>query len=77
MESTTLHGGLNGMGSVNLPSVDAVIAVEDTGGKIVLIGVGDAGYDRRTTQFESLWNIYHMRSNGVIVDDIAKEEGGK
>jgi len=58
------------MGSVNLPFVDAVTAVEDTDGKVVLIGVGDAGYDRRK-------NVYHMRSNGVIVDDIAKEVGGK
>ena len=76
-KSESLHGGLNGMGSVNLPFVDAVTVVEDTGGKVVLIGVRDAGYDRRTTQFESLWNSYHMRSNGVIVDDIAEEVGRK
>ena len=36
-----------------------------------------AGYVRRMTQFELPWNIYHMRSNGVIVDDIAKDVGGK
>ena len=53
-KSEPLHGGLNGMGSVNLPFVDAVTAVEDSDGRVVLIGVGEAGYDRRTTQFESL-----------------------
>jgi len=77
MENTALYGGLNGMGSVNLPFVDAVTAVEDSDGRVVLIGVGEIGSDRRTTQFESLWNIYHMRSNGVIVDDVAKDVGGK
>jgi len=38
-KSEPLHGGLNGMGSVNLPFVDAVAAVEDTDGRVVLIGV--------------------------------------
>jgi len=76
-KSEPLHGRLNGMGSVNLPFVNAVTVVEDTDGRVVLIGVGEAGYDRRTTQFESLWNIYHMMNNGVIVDDIAKDVGGK
>ena len=65
------------MGIVNLPCVDDVTAVEDSDGGVVLIGVGEAGYDRRTTQFESLWNIYHMRSNGVIMDNIAEDVGGK
>ena len=29
------------MGSVNLPFVDTVTAVEDTDGRVVLIGVGE------------------------------------
>jgi len=40
-KSEPLHGGLNGMGSVNLPFVDAATAVEDTDGRVVLIGVGE------------------------------------
>ena len=40
-KSEPLHGGLNGMGSVNLPFVDAVTAVEDTDGRVVLIGDGE------------------------------------
>ena len=72
-----LNGGLNGMESVNFPLVDAVTSVQDTDGRLALIGAGKAGYDRRMTQFEFPWNIYHMRSNGLIVDDIAKDVGGK
>ena len=36
-KSEPLHGGLNGMGSVNLPFVDAVVAADDTDGRVVLI----------------------------------------
>ena len=76
-QSEPLSGGLKGMGSVVLPIVDAVTAVEDSDGRVVLIGVGKAGYDRRTTQYESLWNSHHMRSNNIEVDDVAVEVGGK
>ena len=42
-KSEPLHGGLKGMVSVNLPFGDAVTAVEGTDGRVVLIGVGEAG----------------------------------
>ncbi len=64
------------MGSESLPSVDAVTAAKDTEGRTVLLGIGDAAYDRRTTQHEALWNSYHLRSNNVQVSDVAAELGG-
>ena len=42
------------MGSKVLPSVDAITAVEDSEGIILLLGLGNYGYDRRTTQHEAL-----------------------
>ena len=42
-KSESLHVGLNGMWSVNLPFVDAFTAVEDTDGRVVLIGVEEGG----------------------------------
>ena len=44
---------------------------------MVLIGVGNAAYDRRVTQFESLLNSHHIRENNVVVDDIASKHGGQ
>ena len=38
--------------------------------------VGNAAYDRRVTQYESLWNSHHLRSNGIVVNDVAKDKGG-
>ena len=58
-KSEPLHGGLNGMGSGNIPFVDAVTAVEDTDERVVLIEVGDAGYDRRTIQRHP-WRKLHL-----------------
>ena len=43
---------------------------------MILLGVGNATYDSRTTQYESLLNSHHLRSNGVDVQDIAKIHGG-
>ena len=74
--SEILNGPLDGMGSSVLPLVDAVTAVEASDGSVVLLGIGDASYDRRTTQNESLWDSHHLRSNNVKVDDVAKEAGG-
>ena len=65
------------MGSTVLLSADAVTTVEDSDGRVVLLGIGDAAFDMRTTQTESLWNSHHMRSNKVIVEDVAKSVGGK
>ena len=75
-KSESLNGPLAGIGSSVLPSVDAVTVVEDSEGKVVLLGIGEASYDRRTTQYESLWNSHHLRSYNVKVDDVAKEAGG-
>ena len=71
-----LRGALNDMGGEVLPSVDAVTSVEDLAGRIVLIGLGNSAYDRRTTQHEALWNSHHLRAIKVKVRDVAKEEGG-
>ena len=75
-KSETLGGALSGMGTEVLPSVDAVTAVEDADGRVVLLGIGNAAYDRRKTQYESLWNSHHLRANKVVVSDVAKELGG-
>ena len=76
-ESEELDGPLVVMGSEVLPKVDAVTAVEDENGEVILLGFGGAAYDRRITQYESLWNSHHMRNNGVDVDDRAENAGGK
>ena len=52
--SEILNGALEGMGRSVLPTADAVTAVEDTDGRVVLLGLGDSAYDHRTTQTESL-----------------------
>ena len=75
-KSEPLGGALQGMGTQVLPKVDAITAMEDEDGKVVLLGFGGVAYDRRITQNESLWNSHHMRAQGSIVDDIAKEVGG-
>jgi hypothetical protein len=75
-KSESLSGALAGMGNKVLPSVDAVTAVEDTEGRVVLLGIGEAAYDRRITQHEALWNSHHLRANRVEVHDVAKNEGG-
>ena len=75
-KSESLSGALAGMGSESLPSVDAVTSAKDTEGRTVLLGIGDAAYDRRTTQHEALWNSHHLRSNNVQVSDVAAELGG-
>lgn len=75
-QSEPLSGALAGMGTQVLPKVDAVTAMEDKDGRVVLLGFGGVAYDRRITQYESLWNSHHMRSNGTTVDDVAKEVGG-
>ena len=67
---------MNGMGTEVLPSVDAVTTVKDAEGRSVLLGIGNAAFDRRTTQNESLWNSHHLRANKVRVSDVAKDEGG-
>ena len=57
----TLGGALKGMGTEVLPSVCAATTVEDTEGRVILLGIRNADYDRRTTQIESLWNSHCMR----------------
>ena len=71
-KSEGIHGALYGMGSEVLPSVDAVTAVNDSEGRVILLGVGEAAFDRRVTQYESLWNAHHLRANKVKVDDMGK-----
>ena len=75
-KSDVLQGALEGMGTKVLPLVDAVTAVKDEKGKVILLGFGGVAYDRRTTQNESLWNSHHMRAGGAIVNDVAKQVGG-
>ena len=75
-KSEALDGALSGMGTKVLPAVDAVTAVLDTDGSTVLLGLGEAAYERRTTQYESLWNSHHLRNNGIVVDDVSKASGG-
>ena len=72
----TLGGALKRMGTEVLPSVDAVTAVEDSEGRVVLLGLGNAAYDRWKTHKESLWNSHHLRANKVTVRTVAKELGG-
>ena len=75
-KSETLGGALKVMGTEVLPSVDAVTAVEDSEGRVLLLGLGNAAYDRRKTQNESPWNSHHLRVNKVTVSNVAKELGG-
>ena len=75
-EIESLTGPLQDMGTTLLPKVDAVTAVHDCDGKTILLGVGNAAYDKRSTQHESLLNSHHLRKNGVVVEDVAKECGG-
>ena len=51
--SEELHGALAGMGSEVLPSVDAVTAVEDSEGRVILLVLDKAAFDRRVTQNEA------------------------
>ena len=76
-KTETLSGALEGMGTRTLPKVDAVTAVEDENGEVILLGVGNATYDRRIAQYESLWNSHHLRFAGIIVDDTSKSHGGE
>ena len=55
-----------------LPSVNAVTAVEDLEGRVVLLVLGNAAYDRRNTQNESIWNSHHLRANKVTVSNVVK-----
>ena len=71
-----LIGAIEGMGTCVLPRVDAVTAVNDINGETVLLGMGNVTWDKRETQYESLWNSNHLRKNKVIVNDIAKCHGG-
>ena len=75
-QTETLTGALEGMGTLTLPKVNAITAVKTSIGKIILLGVGNATYDARATQYESLLNSHHLRSNGVDVQDIARCHGG-
>ena len=63
---------MKGMGTEVLPSVNVVTAVEDLEGRVVLLVLGNAAYDRRKTQNESLWNSHHLRANKVTVSDAVK-----
>ena len=74
-KSESLNGALTGMGSEVLPSVDAVTAVEDGDVRVMILEIGKAAYDRRTTQHESLLNSHHMRANKVKVHDVERSEG--
>ena len=76
-QTETLNGALSGMGSITLPKVDAITAVNDKRGNVVLLGFGNLSYDRRIAQNESLLNSHHLRRNGVQVNDIAKQHNGK
>ena len=75
-QTETLSGALEGMGTLTLPKVDAITAVKNSNGKVILLGVGNATHDARTTQYESLLNSHHLRSNGVDVQDISRRHGG-
>ena len=75
--STPVHGAIEGMGSITLPKVDAITAVRDSNGETILLGVGNATFDRRPTQHESLWNSHHLREGGSIVYDVAESHGGR
>ena len=69
-QTETLSGALEGMGTFTLPKVDAITAIENSEGTVILLGVGNATHDSRSTQHESLLNSHHLRSNGVDVQDI-------
>ena len=75
-QTESLSGPIEGMGTMRLPKVDAVTAVKDKSGNTILLGVGNTTWDRRTSQYESLWNSHHLREYGTIVNDVAKSHGG-
>ena len=76
-QTTSLSGAIEGMGSITLPKIDAITSVKDKDGNTILLGVGNATFDRRPSQYESLWNSHHLREHGTIVDDVAKSHGGQ
>ena len=73
---TQLQGPLPGMGTRELPMVQAVTAYDAADGRTILIGTGMAAYDDSPSQTESLFNSHDMRKHGVIVHDIAERDGG-
>ena len=75
-QTTSLAGAIEGMGSITLPNIDAITAVKDKDGNTILLGVGNATFDRRPSQYESLWNSHHLREHGTVVEDIARTHGG-
>ena len=72
-----LSGALTGIRTKALPKVDAITAIETIGGEAILIGMGGVTCDSRKVQYESLFNSHHLRAHGTIVDNVAKEHGGK
>ena len=70
-----LNGAIEGMGSVTLQKVDAVSAIEAADGRVHLIGVGNATWDSRDTQHESLINSHYLRASRVEVNDTSKIHG--
>ena len=71
-----LTGALDGMGSCVLPKVDGFIAVQDSRGETILLGMGNVPWGKRQSQVESLWNSHHLRKYGYVVNDAAKVHGG-
>ena len=53
-KSEALDGVLFGMGTQVLPLVDEVVTLSDTDGRTVLLGIGEAAYERHTTQYKYL-----------------------
>ena len=76
-QTTSLSGAIEGMGSITLPKIDAITLVKDKDGNTILLGVGNATFDRRPSQYKSLWNSHHLREHGTIVEDVAKSHGRK
>ena len=70
-QTETLSGALEGMGTFTLPKVDAITAVENSKGEVILLGVGNATHDSRPTQHESLFaspQIKRGRRTGYCCD---------
>ena len=60
------------MGTAVLTKLDAVTAAEDKNWKLVLLGIFGVAYNRQIAHVESLWDSYHMRYHGSVVDGVSK-----
>ena len=76
-KTAKLDGALAGMTGRPLKLVTAVTAYDHPDFGVVLLGVGNAAWDDREEQTESLLNPHELRKFNVTVNDMARVYGGE